>query len=625
MNPAAADPSPALTVAVCLSGGVAEGQLFYESALRSVDGLPRDDLELIYIFDGPVWRAAPFTQMVAIQEGRRAAFLKARTDLPSALFTEALGRAKGRRILFLHPSLPVSSRAISDLAMECGRDFSDAILAVKNIDSLHSNGLPVEAPAEMLHGWLRVCECLQLSVCAVPRDALRQAGGFDPSPILQRGAGWDMLIRMTARSSIRYVGCGVEGAAPGDDGVFDQNPFPAAKELVQRFLQRRPGPKREQRFIADLPDAEARYLDAALARWAGRKASDGRRTKGAARPLRVLVAGGIHEHHHNLLCFYSYLEVLEGRGQATFRVALDGNVTPSDLENIDVVILSRARSQNVAAILELCRLRAIPTIYMIDDNWLTAGRDWPGAYGDLFRPGSPDFDSFIFAIRNSDWVLTYNANLEHDLKAYAKRVVTLPNSVDLANFESFPRRQSDRFVIGYSGSPRYTSGAFEALAEVSAAHPDVDVLLFGDILSDQLKLFDEDRVIRSPFVPYSRYAEEIRKIGVDVLVAPLDDSRTSRSKCPNKYLEITAAGAVGAYSAIEPYTWYIRPGENGVLIENESAEAWARGLEAVLNKPTLQKMHAAAREDVALRYDVPVVASQFANLLEAVVAERRSK
>jgi len=61
------------------------------------------------------------------------------------------------------------------------------------------------------------------------------------------------------------------------------------------------------------------------------------------------------------------------------------------------------------------------------------------------------------------------------------------------------------------------------------------------------------------------------------MIAPLfGGKRAKRAKCPIKFLEITAAGAVGVYSDVEPYSVVV-DGLNGIKCEN-SAESWSAAI-----------------------------------------------
>jgi glycosyltransferase involved in cell wall biosynthesis len=341
------------------------------------------------------------------------------------------------------------------------------------------------------------------------------------------------------------------------------------------------------------------------------------------RQFRIVIIGGHYEHHHNVLCFFNYLDRLAGTGFATYKVLCEPNVKSDDLIGMDLAILSRLRGENTRHIVEACRRSGVPSMYMLDDNWLSLGRDWPEFSKD-FRPGAPQFEAFLYAARNCDVTLTYNKLLIEDLAPIANNIVTLPNSVDLDLFDAVERPTSQRFVVGYAGSLRYTDAAFAALAAVARLRPDVDLLVFGDLSKSQRKLLELCKVDQRGFLPYEQYVRAIRNSGVDILLSPADDSRTSRSKCPNKYLEITAAGAVGIYSELEPYVWRVKDGVNGRLVSSSAGkEDWISAILSLLDKAALARMSAAARQDVEANNSVGIVAAEFRRLICRIAAKGR--
>ena len=131
-------------------------------------------------------------------------------------------------------------------------------------------------------------------------------------------------------------------------------------------------------------------------------------------------------------------------------------------------ILTRARCGHVRSIIDHCAALGIPTLYMIDDNWLTVAADYPKYYARIFSPGRPDYENFLYALRHATAVLTYSPILAEDIAPYARRILRLPVSVPLAEFESVPRpAHPDGFVVGFAGSLRHEDAAFAAMAAVA--------------------------------------------------------------------------------------------------------------------------------------------------------------
>nr|WP_245468677.1 MULTISPECIES: glycosyltransferase family 4 protein [unclassified Mesorhizobium] len=610
----------ALSIVLILLGRLSSGRGFVSriaDILRPIVGKVDNDVELIVVFSDPQWKTIPALQSLPSYFRRvRVCEVISENELPAVLFNAGRKIAVGHRLIFLGPQLAWDVRRLPVL-LEASRTATrnNQSIALSDTSSNGRYGLVGNIPKSQLHGWVLNCPFLSLSDLAISATALDEIGGFDPSPLVQQASCWDALIRLSCSHEISIIK--VEGGSTSDGRTpFITRPYPVSEDMRRRYMASglfaASAQERERNFIQDLAPDDASYLCRhipSLARAAGPSAS---------RPLRVTITGGLWEYHHNWLCFFSYFKHLEGTGFGTYKPVFDHLVTREDIENSDVVILSRCKVEQVRQILDWCKDLDIPSIYMIDDNWITVAEDWPDPYRNIFGPETQFFKNFVFGIKHADYVLTYNRLLADDIAPYAKRIVTLPNSVDLALFEKTPRRHSKRFVIGYSGSDRYDDRAFRALAQIAKTHDDVDLLIFGNLSAEQRAFMSGARAIEYSGVSYIQYAQMIREASPDILLAPLDATRTSRSKCPNKYLEITAAGAVGVYSNLEPYSWHIDDGINGVLVSDP--DDWTTPIISLLDKKKLLRMHASARADVAKNYDATVVAPQFADLIRSIAS-----
>ena len=87
-----------------------------------------------------------------------------------------------------------------------------------------------------------------------------------------------------------------------------------------------------------------------------------------------------------------------------------------------------------------------------------------------------------------------------------------------------------------------------------------------------------------PLDEYRRFMLENR---FDIGLAPLDDDGFSRCKYFNKYLEYSVRGIVGIYSRVEPYTFIVKDGENGLLSENDPS-SWLDKLSRAIEDPQLR-------------------------------------
>ena len=133
------------------------------------------------------------------------------------------------------------------------------------------------------------------------------------------------------------------------------------------------------------------------------------------------------------------------------------------------------------------------------------------------------------------------------------------------------------------------------------------IVLFGGISPQQLQCFDQQAVVL-PWVGYDAYAAALGRLA-DILIAPLDRSRTSMSKCPLKYLDYSVAGAAGVYSDMRPYSDAIIDGKTGLLVRGDDAMSWAAPLARLIEDEGLRRsIVRAARRDIQHKYETAVIA-----------------
>ncbi|SOY47987.1 glycosyltransferase family 4 protein [Cupriavidus taiwanensis] len=628
-----------ISMITAVLGDLISGEAFLLRMQEELSKIDCQNFEMIFVFDGSLWSTMPALQGFKHRYPSATFLYTSRQQyLPSELFNLGLKRATGRFMLFSRPTMSINSdvmKRLINLAQE-DKDGKSIHFILSN-DRLQRCGLPHAPNSHILHTLLSTADIASVADSLIPRALLENVGGFDSSPILQQSAEWAMLTRLTANSPMT-VETGDHIHADHDFGLYSiyGRVYPASEDVRQRYVSKQPwldavtpSTSFDQALVLqDLPTNERAYHLRQIDLFSNKNLVQTTASFPLADcPIKVVVTGGVWGYHHNRLCFFNYLDHLAGASVASYKSIFDHTAKKSDFYGSDIVFLSRTKVENIHNILKWCDELKIPTVYMIDDNWFSVAKDWPEQYGEAFGEHSEYFRNFIAGIVGADYVLTYNKHLMEDLSPYNNNILSLPNSVDLDQFEKTPRPNSQsRFLIGYSGSPRYTDEPFQALGMIGRERRDVDILLSGTVLPNQASYLDGCRVIRRPHMSYSNYARELRKLGVDLLVAPLDSSRTSASKCPNKYLEITALGAVGIYSDVEPYRWFIKDQENGFLVNGpETALDWYGCIKSALDHAKLSRMYSAARDDVAKHYTVPVVAKPFIEMVKRVIAEGKKK
>lgn len=617
-------------------GGDAE--LVAEALAETLDSLAAAGPEtaLTFLIDGPEWERRVRPLLGRFPE-RREIVLERETSLPALAYSLALAAPGPPWAGFLWPGCRLDPDGLRGLL---------AAGTAQAADLVHGElaaGMPPEVGLPLQHGWLQILDPVRWDGCLLARRAFQAAGPLASSPVFQRLFAWDYLRRLS-RAGARLVPAPV----PRPVGRWTWPLFPfrhlflEEPNLLRRCLPAETGGAEEVRW-ADLPPEERRRLRKALETWhrnvgaigaigLGRPAALPAELPGPGEPgrwpLRVLVLGGPYEHHHNQLTFYGFFDRLRGQGYLSWQAGLYSRCWPEDLDAHDLVVFTRPRYPECTALLDRCRKRRIPTLVMMDDNWIAAGREFP-RYAALFSPGQPAFEVFLGALRRATAVLCFNPVLEEDLRPYARRVFRIPHNIQLEHFPLQPVPERPGLLVGYAGSPRFESAGFHALARFVEERPDVRLFVMAHQIPEELAAIARERIEFHPFtLSYIDYARAISAARPDILLAPLDDSRFSASKCPNKFLEIAAVEAAGIYSRLPPYTQFVRDGETGLLVDNDEA-SWREALERLYRDPALRRrLGEQARREADERYSSRTLLPDFLGVLQEVirlpVVERRS-
>jgi hypothetical protein len=637
---------PSVSVLVAILGD-------YSQVSRLVDRFAHDVLksdyrpgaiEWIFLVHGEAWhRTLPLASLAASDV--RIKVVRCTEELPAVLFNQGASVAAGEFVGFAWPGIDFGAcllnarRFAESLSSQPGTEFQAGSTApgLGHCDRVRSwtLGDPDGVPQGYQGGWLEMFDAVPMECAFVSRRLFLSQGGFSCCPLLQRGFWWEFTIRVSRTIQLDLLNV---TSPPRRWSWWDfplNSDLPTSGDLIaRRALRRRETPKAVGvtadysdlgSFARDLAASTRRRLRLLLEQWMPDKAacpipldSTPHVSSGTDphAPLRIVVLGGLNEPAHNQLCFYNYFALLEGQGVLTWRCILDSAAHNADLDKADLVIFSRCRTESACRLMDYCEEHKIPTVYMLDDNWFAVGKEWP-EYANIFRPGAPPYEHFMYCLARANQVLTYNELLADDLRPYNSCLDVLPTNIDLTLFNRADRQTQDRPRVGYAGSLRREESAFKALLELAQERDDFDVFVMSASIPEPLKSLPGDRLVYRPYVfGYRRYAQLLCEARPDVLLGPLSKTRTDASKCPNKYLEITAAGAAGVYSKTAPYDRFIRDHDNGLLVENDKAN-WKSAIAELLDDPHLRRnIVDAAYRDVETNFSTSAVLPEFMALLK---------
>jgi glycosyltransferase involved in cell wall biosynthesis len=283
----------------------------------------------------------------------------------------------------------------------------------------------------------------------------------------------------------------------------------------------------------------------------------------------------------------------------------DGRIFPERVSSADVVVIQRDFPRHSEAYREItarARREAKPILYDLDDLLLELPEDHPDRFSHYY---SEALLAMVAAISQADMVTASTPALCSYLRPFNANVLLLPNYLDdhLWKLQTPPAGSSANgpVSIGYMGGDSH-------LPDLQMVTPALLNIL--DHFPGQVSLFflgakPPDELLRRPDVVwspaetyvYADFAARFGEHGCDIYIAPLQDNRFNRCKSPIKYLEYSALGAPGVYSALDAYGDIVEHGKNGFLAS--SLLEWEQHLRRLVEDPGLrQEMGMNAQETV---------------------------
>jgi len=312
----------------------------------------------------------------------------------------------------------------------------------------------------------------------------------------------------------------------------------------------------------------------------------------------------IFEHAADLLPFgCSYIRDLlplsHPTNEAHFTVTRGIDYVPAE-----IVVVERAWKPGLS-VLEaeqlVARIRSdgCHLLYSIDDNLFDA----PGV-------SQPSRIASRFFAREADGIIVSTAALRDRLNRLNSNVALVPNALDERLFFSgqrpAARTSSPTQVIGFMGTFTHDRDLLlvvQSLRAVLRSRPGSVALEIVGGLADPsiLGLFDglDVRVLKVPSaeVAYPAFVSWMRRnLTWDVAIAPLEETYFNGYKSDIKFLDYSALGVAGVYSAVPAYTSTVRDEVTGLLVPN-SPDEWTRTVLRLLDDGALRRRLATAASE----------------------------
>ena len=308
------------------------------------------------------------------------------------------------------------------------------------------------------------------------------------------------------------------------------------------------------------------------------------------------------------LCGHCQLEYLAAHGRLEYRAEKASCVSRKTLQWADTVILGRLDNAYELALAKCLKNAGKQLLYIIDDDLLNV----PPECGSSAYYRQPDIQNCILEMMAlSDGLISPSPLLMEKYGRPGQSCYWIEEPaiepVPFAEHGGYPVR------IGFAGSVDRTGDLQTILGTVlrrlHAEYGDGLQLIFFGTIPDFAK---ELNAISVPYKDsYLAYRRELNRQAWDIGLAPMPDTPFHACKHYNKYCEYAAAGAVGVFSNVPPYTRIARRYTGEVLCDNDP-ESWYARLKDLIDDPQKREaLRAEASGNANGPLCVPSVAEDF--------------
>lgn len=284
------------------------------------------------------------------------------------------------------------------------------------------------------------------------------------------------------------------------------------------------------------------------------------------------------------LCGDEQLKLLQSKGKVNYQFVPAQKINSTYLNWADIVVFVRSEGVMELYAARLAKKHNKHCVYVLDDDLFNVP---------LYMSSGPYYAKEIIKenIRNimslCDTFLTTSPNL---MKKYGdgfknKFLIAEPslNIID-------KKEDNEKIRIGFAGSIDRTQDINQilegALSRIIEKYGDkVEIEFFGA----KPDLVNKYRLKHIPYSnSYKKYTEIVSERNWDIGLAPMPLTDFHIYKYFNKYVEYSSFGIASVFTKCEPYTFGVKDGITGLLVNNNENE-WFKALERLINDSELRK------------------------------------
>lgn len=315
------------------------------------------------------------------------------------------------------------------------------------------------------------------------------------------------------------------------------------------------------------------------------------------------------------------MQFLMDSEHVAFEFVESTHLNKNHLVQSDIIICIRGSERLELRIMQEAKRLGKYLIYFLDDDLLNVPDI---ASSSLYFKNGQVRDTILSIMKccHSLWTTNKNIALKYN-DLFDKSVVVDAPAIILPREPDSVSGPARPVSIGFAGSVDHAGFLQtllkEPLLEIKRLFPDVAIEFIG-----AKPLFVEQAGFThfSYMAGYDDYNRFIGSRHWDIGLAPLPDGDFYRCKYFNKYIEYAGKRIAGIYSHVEPYTFVVEEGRNGLLVNNDPDD-WFRAIRRLV-EDVARRREIAERgfADVNENYSLKKVSGRLTAALPEIVEYR---
>ncbi|HEX7906874.1 MAG TPA: glycosyltransferase [Paraburkholderia sp.] len=597
-----------------------------ERAIESVLSQSFADFELLIIDDGSTDKTAEVCARY-VHEDRRVVHIRhdMNSGLPALRVNEGIMLARGEYIAYQFDDDVWTADALKLRVegLDANPDYGVAYgrASVVHGDQVGHLGGPFDFSKLLNENYIANNTVMHR------KSLFEQYGGYDMHLVMRRLCDWDLWLRWARETRFLFIDAvlsHVEGMMEGSLGLTAHQDQFSSRFMIGMDRNKLLTPENLPAYqVDDLSIFESLGKEKLNEIWRQNFAPFRERREylrdviQPIRPARLNVL--VTKAHFDTNVDITITNLSQHlRDRYTFTYIPSAQLDVHALQTADIVIFHRTMDDHAEKMLKAAKALGKATAYLMDDDLLTMHE-----LNDEFvylRPGQPTFKSLTSHLALADVTIAYSRLMEESASKYSQNVAQLTTNIESRWLKQIERPNNARLRIAFAGGGARKDEMTvlrEAITKLSRKYEDKLEFHFWGCKPEGIEDIPSP-VFFEPFTfSYNEYLGRLTKAGFDIVLVPLfAEKRAKAAKCPIKFLEGTAAGAIGLYSDTEPYA-AVEDGVTGFKCDNKP-KAWVKAIErAIKMRPSERTaMLERARKVVLDRFSSEAQAKELDNILE---------